>query len=102
METIKTKLIETNTNFVQDVKLILRENGPTGLYQGLTATILKQSSNQGFRFMAFNKYEELLMADVTGGAKLSALQVRTARTFGALGCEGDTAVLRAFLAKLRN
>ncbi len=55
METIKTKLIESNTNFVAGVKMILRESGPAGLYQGLWATVLKQSTNQGFRFMAFNK-----------------------------------------------
>ncbi len=60
METIKTKLIEKNANFLTGVKMILRESGPKGLYQGLTATILKQSSNQGFRFMAFNKYKDVI------------------------------------------
>ena len=64
METIKTKLIQTNTNFFTGVRLILKESGIAGIYQGLGATILKQSTNQGFRFMAFNKYK-----DYMGGAE---------------------------------
>lgn len=60
METIKTKCIETNKSFVDGVKMILKESGPAGLYQGALATILKQSSNQGLRFMFFNKYKDVL------------------------------------------
>jgi solute carrier family 25 citrate transporter 1 len=59
METIKTKLIQSNTNVVTGVRMILAESGLAGLYQGLFATILKQSTNQGFRFMAFNKYKDI-------------------------------------------
>ena len=66
---------QQNNKTTQGVKMILRDSGPAGLYQGLAATILKQSTNQGFRFMAFNKYEEFMAASYTGGAKLSALQV---------------------------
>ena len=72
METVKTKLIETNTNFVTGVRMILSESGVAGLYQGLTATILKQSTNQGFRFMAFNKYKDILSKN--GERKLSAIE----------------------------
>ena len=60
METIKTKLIETNKGLVEGVSMIIKEKGFGGLYQGLTATILKQSSNQGLRFMFFNKYKDSL------------------------------------------
>jgi solute carrier family 25 citrate transporter 1 len=60
METIKTKLIQTNQPLVPGVKSILRESGIRGIYQGLIATILKQGSNQGLRFMFFNKYKEML------------------------------------------
>ena len=60
METIKTKLIEKNHGLVSGVRMILRESGIAGLYQGLFATILKQSSNQGLRFMFFNKYKDIL------------------------------------------
>lgn len=60
METIKTKLIQTNQGMVTGVKSIIRESGIGGLYQGLVATILKQSSNQGLRFMFFNKYKDFV------------------------------------------
>eukprot|EP01038_Epipyxis_sp_PR26KG_P011864 gene11864-15876_t len=60
METIKTKLVQTNQTLIPGVKAILRESGIAGLYQGVFATILKQSSNQGLRFMAFNKYKDLI------------------------------------------
>lgn len=60
METIKTKLIQTNQGLVPGVKAILKESGVRGLYQGLAATILKQSSNQGLRFMFFNKYKDIV------------------------------------------
>jgi solute carrier family 25 (mitochondrial citrate transporter), member 1 len=57
METIKTKLIEANQGLVSGVRAILAESGVAGLYQGLAATVLKQASNQGLRFMFFNKYK---------------------------------------------
>ncbi|KAJ1425196.1 mitochondriale tricarboxylate carrier protein [Ochromonadaceae sp. CCMP2298] len=60
METIKTKLIETNQSLVPGVRSILAESGFAGLYQGVFATVLKQSSNQGLRFMFFNKYKDIV------------------------------------------
>jgi len=60
METVKTKCIQTNQGLVDGVKSILKESGPGGLYQGLFATILKQGSNQGLRFMFFNKYKDIV------------------------------------------
>lgn len=59
METVKTKCIQTNQGLVDGVRSILKESGPGGLYQGLFATILKQGSNQGLRFMFFNKYKDI-------------------------------------------
>lgn len=37
------------------------QSGVRGLYQGLAATVLKQASNQGLRFMFFNKYKVCLL-----------------------------------------
>jgi len=60
METVKTKLIQRNLGLVEGCVVIMKESGITGFYQGVVATVLKQSSNQGLRFMFFNKYKDLL------------------------------------------
>jgi hypothetical protein len=41
-ETIKTKLIDSNAGMMHGIRTILRQEGIGGLYQGLTATIMKQ------------------------------------------------------------
>lgn len=48
--------------FIAGVKHILATEGPRGLYQGVGATILKQGSNQGLRFMWFNEYKKVSVA----------------------------------------
>jgi solute carrier family 25 (mitochondrial citrate transporter), member 1 len=48
----------------QGTKMILAKEGIRGVYQGLTATVLKQSSNQGLRFMWFTEYKRRLSPDV--------------------------------------
>lgn len=57
METIKVKFIHDQTSsnpkyrgFFHGVREIIREQGLKGTYQGLTATVLKQGSNQAIRF----------------------------------------------------
>ncbi|GLD95281.1 hypothetical protein PINS_up003925 [Pythium insidiosum] len=57
IETLKTKLISANAGVWQGTKMILAKEGIRGIYQGLFATILKQSSNQGLRFMWFTEYK---------------------------------------------
>jgi len=42
IETLKTKLIDSNSGMVKGTQEILRREGIRGIYQGLTATILKQ------------------------------------------------------------
>mmetsp|Transcript_53218 Transcript_53218/g.64155 ORF Transcript_53218/g.64155 Transcript_53218/m.64155 type:complete len:288 (-) Transcript_53218:136-999(-) len=60
VETVKTKCIELNQPFVKGFKHILATEGMGGVYQGAAATALKQGSNQGLRFMWFNKYKEIV------------------------------------------
>lgn len=60
METVKVKLIEQNLNFIPGVRAIFAESGLSGFYQGLVPTMLKQGSNQGLRFMAFNIYKDIV------------------------------------------
>ncbi|EMP40257.1 Tricarboxylate transport protein [Chelonia mydas] len=57
METIKVKFIHDQCSpkpkyrgFFHGVREIIREQGLKGTYQGLTATVLKQGSNQAIRF----------------------------------------------------
>lgn len=57
METVKVKFINDQLNptprfngFFHGVRTIIREEGFRGCYQGVTATILKQGSNQAIRF----------------------------------------------------
>ena len=56
-ETIKTKLIENNYSFKEGIPKIIKKNGFVGLYNGLIPTIIKQSTNQGIRFMSYNIYK---------------------------------------------
>lgn len=63
IETVKTKAIQTNSPFLTGVKTIIKTEGMAGLYQGVWATIAKQGSNQGLRFMWFNKYKSILSDD---------------------------------------
>ncbi len=57
METVKVKFINDQRSanpkyrgFFHGVREIIREQGLRGTYQGLTATIMKQGSNQAIRF----------------------------------------------------
>ncbi|DBA03512.1 TPA: hypothetical protein N0F65_011413 [Lagenidium giganteum] len=58
IETIKTKLIGANVGVLQGTRMILATEGIRGMYQGLFATVLKQSSNQGLRFMWFAEFKK--------------------------------------------
>lgn len=63
VETVKTKCIEINMPFIRGMKHILATEGIAGVYQGAGATALKQGSNQGLRFMAFNEYKRVITND---------------------------------------
>ena len=66
-ETIKTKLIHDKLspspkyrNVFHGIYSIASENGVGGLYKGVVATILKQSTNQGVRFVVFEDTKKVL------------------------------------------
>jgi len=63
VETVKTKCIELNEPFLHGLKFIIRNEGLQGIYQGATATALKQGSNTGLRFMWFNEYKRIMTND---------------------------------------
>ena len=77
MDTIKTRLIHDQLThapadrryrgFFHGVRTIVAEQGIGGTYKGLTATILKQSSNQAIRWLTFAKAKEAMADRLTGG-----------------------------------
>lgn len=72
METVKTRLIDSNKGFVEGVRYVVKSNGIGGLYKGVGATIAKSASNQGLRFIIFNQYKNMIISSPE--QKLSAHQ----------------------------
>mmetsp|Transcript_25473 Transcript_25473/g.72085 ORF Transcript_25473/g.72085 Transcript_25473/m.72085 type:complete len:286 (-) Transcript_25473:233-1090(-) len=66
IETVKTKLIDGNKPFMTGLREIIHKEGFRGVYRGVLATIGKQSSNQGLRFMAFGMYTNYMTRDSPG------------------------------------
>jgi len=46
METVKTRLVDSNKGLLRGVADILAAEGPSGIYKGLGATVAKSASNQ--------------------------------------------------------
>ncbi|XP_040052131.2 tricarboxylate transport protein B, mitochondrial [Gasterosteus aculeatus] len=83
METVKVKFIHDQTSanpkykgFFHGVREIIKAQGIRGTYQGLTATVLKQGSNQAIRFYVMTSLKNWYKGDdpnramnplVTGG-----------------------------------
>ncbi|XP_063299900.1 tricarboxylate transport protein, mitochondrial-like [Pelobates fuscus] len=70
METIKVKFIHDQASsapkyrgFFHGVREIIREQGLRGTYQGLTATVLKQGSNQAIRFFVMTSLRNWYLGD---------------------------------------
>lgn len=65
METVKVKFINDQQSsnpkyrgFFHGVRCIVREEGIRGTYQGVTATIMKQGSNQAIRFFVMETLKD--------------------------------------------
>jgi len=70
METVKVKFIHDQTSanpkfkgFFHGVREIVKQQGIKGCYQGLTATMMKQGSNQAIRFYVVESLKELYRGD---------------------------------------
>ena len=57
-ETIKTKMIK-NPNL--SAKNIMKQEGLSGLYQGYTPTLIRQSLNQSSRFLFYQHYKDYIL-----------------------------------------
>jgi len=79
METVKVKFIHDQSRpnpqykgFFSGVYTIVKTEGIRGTYQGLTATIIKQGSNQAIRFFVYNNLKTYLQ-DGDGSKDIGAL-----------------------------
>lgn len=99
-ETLKVKLINANRGFVSGTMHVIRTEGIGGIYKGLVPTILKQASNQGVRFFAYNEIMRMLGADEAHGRSPSAMQALLGGMLaGCASVIGEAG--RAALARLR-
>jgi len=93
METIKVRVINAPKGQYKGtfdgVSQIVRAEGPGGIYRGLSATIMKQGSNQAIRFTTFAKIQALIKSD--DDDKHSVIQVFKSLFAG--GAAGATSVL---------
>ena len=71
-ETLKTRLIHDKLsetpkyrNLFHGIGSIVKEQGPAGCYKGVVPTLMKQSSNQGVRFVVFSDTKKILGQYIT-------------------------------------
>lgn len=87
METVKVKFIHDQSSanpkyrgFFHGVREIIRTQGIRGTYQGLTATVLKQGSNQAIRFFVMTSLKNWYKGDNPN----KAINPLVTGTFGAI------------------
>lgn len=87
METVKVKFINDQRSgnprfkgFFHGVGLIVKEQGVGGVYKGLTATIMKQGSNQAIRFFVMETLKDMYR----GGDSKKSVPKLVVGTFGAV------------------
>lgn len=87
VETIKTKCIQLKMPLVEGLQQIFLLQGFRGMYHGVVATVMKQSSNHGLRFLWYYEYKRIVTHD--GSHALTAgwafLGGMTAGIFSTLG-----------------
>lgn len=63
VETIKTKCIQLKLPLRQGLREIFLMQGIRGMYEGVVATVMKQSSNHGLRFLWYYEYKRFVTHD---------------------------------------
>ena len=103
MDTIKTRLIHdqlSNTpenrkykGFAHGVSTIVKEQGLGGVYKGLTATIMRQGTNQAIRWLVFTRAKETMAGPGGDPSKLSVLHTIAASLMaGTASVYGNTPI----------
>ncbi|XP_061747384.1 tricarboxylate transport protein A, mitochondrial isoform X2 [Nerophis ophidion] len=97
METLKVKMIHDQCSlrpryrgFFHGVSEIIREQGVRGTYQGLTATVLKQGTNQAIRFYVMNALRNWYKGDDTRKELHPIVTAMFGATAGAASVFGNT------------
>ncbi|XP_034398606.1 LOW QUALITY PROTEIN: tricarboxylate transport protein B, mitochondrial [Cyclopterus lumpus] len=97
METVKVKFIHDQTSanpkykgFYHGVREIIKAQGIRGTYQGLTATVLKQGSNQAIRFYVMTSLKNWYKADDPNKAMHPLLTGAFGAVAGAASVFGNT------------
>ncbi|XP_036381201.1 tricarboxylate transport protein A, mitochondrial [Megalops cyprinoides] len=97
METVKVKFIHDQCSlqpryrgFFHGVREIVREQGIRGTYQGLTATVLKQGSNQAIRFYVMNSLRNWYKGDDPTREMHPVVTAAFGATAGAASVFGNT------------
>jgi len=57
VETVKTRLVDSNKSLLRGMVDFVRAEGLSGIYRGLVPTICKSASNQAIRFGVFGEYK---------------------------------------------
>ena len=103
MDTIKTRLIHdqlTNApanrkyrGFFHGVRTIIAQQGLSGIYKGLTSTIMKQASNQGIRWLVYERARNWMAGPGGDTKKLHVgYTVLASLMAGAAGVFGNTPI----------
>lgn len=97
METVKVKFIHDQSSakpryrgFFHGVREIIRDQGLRGTYQGLTATVLKQGSNQAIRFFVMTSLKNWYKGDNAGKQIHPLITGLFGATAGAASVFGNT------------
>eukprot|EP00162_Nutomonas_longa_P022890 comp6253_c0_seq1/m.6017 comp6253_c0_seq1/g.6017 ORF comp6253_c0_seq1/g.6017 comp6253_c0_seq1/m.6017 type:complete len:178 (+) comp6253_c0_seq1:1-534(+) len=61
LETMKVKMMESQKGMLSGIAHIISTDGIGGIYKGVTATVLKQASNQGIRFFSYNEIKDVML-----------------------------------------
>lgn len=76
-ETIKTKLIDDTNRaiprykgMVHGVSTIVKEEGITGIYKGLSATVMRQAMNSGVRFTIYGSIKQEILERRSDGKNI--------------------------------
>jgi len=87
VETIKTKCIQLDMPFWEGLQEIILVEGIGGVYTGGLATVIKQASNHGLRFVWYSEYKNMVTQN--GAIALTPVMAfvggMTAGIFSALG-----------------